>query len=102
MDLAEAEAIRDLIDAQTVGSARQAIRQLRGELSQQLKPLKEDLLNVIVILESALEFVEEIQKRPKRNIGNCRRLAVIRQSQTSWRIPSPTNVKRNRMPSGAP
>lgn len=59
MNLAEAEAIRDLIDAQTTASARQAIRQLRGEFSSQLQPLKDDLLNVIVILESALEFVED-------------------------------------------
>jgi tRNA modification GTPase len=59
MDLAEAEAIRDLIDAQTTASARQAIRQLRGELSNQLQPLKDDLLDVIVVLESALEFVED-------------------------------------------
>ena len=59
MDLAEVEAIRDLIDAQTTASARQAIRQLRGEFSNQLHPLKDDLLNVIVILESALEFVED-------------------------------------------
>lgn len=59
MDLAEAEAIRDLIDAQTTASARQAIRQLRGELSNQLQPLKDKLLDVIVILESALEFVED-------------------------------------------
>src|SRR5207237_1568072 len=33
MDLSQAEAIRDLIDAQTVASARQAIKQLRGDLS---------------------------------------------------------------------
>jgi tRNA modification GTPase len=59
MNLAEAEAIRDLIDAQTTASARQAVRQLRGEFSWQLQPLKDDLLNVIVILESALEFVED-------------------------------------------
>lgn len=59
MDLAEVEAIRDLIDAQTTASARQAIRQLRGEFSHQLQPLKDDLLNVIVVLESALEFVED-------------------------------------------
>src|SRR5205085_6446180 len=59
IDLAEAEAIRDLIDAQTTASARQAVRQMRGELSNQLQPLKDDLLNVIVILESALEFVED-------------------------------------------
>ena len=57
MDLTEAEAIRDLIDAQTVASARQAVRQLRGEFSHELQPIKDDLLDVIVILESALEFV---------------------------------------------
>ena len=43
MDLSEAEAIRDLIDAQTVASARQAVRQLRGELSRQLKPVTRTL-----------------------------------------------------------
>ena len=59
MDLAEAEAVRDLIDAQTVTAARQAVRQLRGEFSHELKPLKDDLLDVIVVLESALEFVED-------------------------------------------
>lgn len=59
MNLTEAEAIRDLIDSHTTASARQAIRQLRGEFSNQLQPLKDDLLNVIVILESALEFVED-------------------------------------------
>ncbi len=59
MDLAEAEAIRDLIDAQTTASARQAVRQMRGEFSHQLQPLKDELLDVIVILESTLEFVED-------------------------------------------
>jgi tRNA modification GTPase len=59
MNLAQAEAIRDLIDAQTVASARQSIKQLRGEFSNQLQPLKDDLLNIIVVLESALEFVED-------------------------------------------
>lgn len=59
IDLAEAEAIRDLIDAQTRGAARQAVRQMRGEFSHQLQPLKDELLNVIVVLESALEFVED-------------------------------------------
>ncbi|HTK38494.1 MAG TPA: tRNA uridine-5-carboxymethylaminomethyl(34) synthesis GTPase MnmE [Pyrinomonadaceae bacterium] len=59
MNLAQAEAIRDIIDAQTTASARQAVRQLRGEFSNQLQPIKDDLLNVIVVLESALEFVED-------------------------------------------
>lgn len=59
LNLSQAEAIRDLIDAQTVASARQAVRQLGGELSNRLQPLKDDLLNIIVILESTLEFVED-------------------------------------------
>lgn len=59
MDLSQAEAVRDLIDAQSVAAARQSVRQLRGELSHQLQPLKDDLLDVIVVLESALEFVED-------------------------------------------
>jgi tRNA modification GTPase len=59
MDLSEAEAIRDLIDAQTTASARQAVRQMRGEFSHQLQPIKDELLDVIVVLESALEFVED-------------------------------------------
>jgi tRNA modification GTPase len=59
MDLSQAEAIRDLIDAQSIASARQSVRQLRGELSHQLQPLKDELLDVIVVLESSLEFVED-------------------------------------------
>ena len=59
MNLTEAEAVRDLIDAQTTASARQAIRQLRGEFSHELQPIKDDLLDVVVVLESALEFVED-------------------------------------------
>lgn len=59
MNLSQAEAIRDLIDAQTIYAARQSVRQLRGEFSNQLQPVKDELLQVIVVLESALEFVED-------------------------------------------
>ncbi|MFN3419062.1 MAG: tRNA uridine-5-carboxymethylaminomethyl(34) synthesis GTPase MnmE [Pyrinomonadaceae bacterium] len=59
LDLSEAEAIRDLIEAGTAAAARQAIRQMRGEFSHRLSPIKERLLDVIVILESSLEFVED-------------------------------------------
>ncbi|HMQ03528.1 MAG TPA: tRNA uridine-5-carboxymethylaminomethyl(34) synthesis GTPase MnmE [Pyrinomonadaceae bacterium] len=59
IDLSEAEAIRDLIDSQTIASARQAVRQMRGEFSHQLQPKKDELLDAIVVLESALEFVED-------------------------------------------
>jgi len=59
MNLSEAEAIRDLIDAQTDAAARQATRQLKGEISHALQPLKDALLRIIVRLESSLEFVED-------------------------------------------
>jgi tRNA modification GTPase len=59
LKLAEAEAIRDLIDAQTDAALRQATRQLKGEISNELQPAKDELLRVIVRLESSLEFVED-------------------------------------------
>jgi tRNA modification GTPase len=59
MNLSQAEAIRDLINAQTDAAAVQAARQLRGELSIALQLSKEIILQIIVRLESALEFVED-------------------------------------------
>lgn len=59
LNLNQAEAIRDLINAQTKAAIRQATLQLRGELSILLQPLKDTLLDVIVPLESSLEFVED-------------------------------------------
>jgi len=59
LDLSQAEAIRDLINSQTEAAAQQAVRQLMGELSLRLQPLEEKLIEVIVLLESALEFVED-------------------------------------------
>jgi len=59
MNLSQAEAIRDLINAQTRAAAVQAKRQFRGELSEALQPSKHELIRVIVMLESAVEFVED-------------------------------------------
>lgn len=59
LNLSQAEAIRDLIDAQTHAAVRHAARQLGGELSARLQPIKDALLDIIVPLESALEFVED-------------------------------------------
>lgn len=59
LNLSQAEAIRDLIDAQTYAAARHAARQLGGELSARLQPIKDALLEIIVPLESSLEFVED-------------------------------------------
>jgi tRNA modification GTPase len=67
LNLAQAEAIRDLIAAQTEAAVKQASRQLNGELSNALGPFKEKLVEVIVLLESALEFVEDDLPAPRLN-----------------------------------
>ena len=59
LQLTEAEAIRDLIEARTEAALHQANRQLKGEISNIIQPAKEDLLEIIVRLESSLEFVED-------------------------------------------
>jgi tRNA modification GTPase len=59
LNLTQAEAIRDLIDAQTYSAVRHAARQVGGEFSARLQPLKDSLLEMIVPLESSLEFIEE-------------------------------------------
>ena len=65
INLAQAEAIRDLISAQTEAAVKQAARQMNGELSKTLSPFKEKLVEVIVLLESALEFVEDDLPAPR-------------------------------------
>ncbi|MFL6215212.1 MAG: tRNA uridine-5-carboxymethylaminomethyl(34) synthesis GTPase MnmE [Blastocatellia bacterium] len=59
IDLAQAQAVRDCINAQTEYQARVATRQLEGALSKRLMPIKEALVEVIVHLESSVEFVED-------------------------------------------
>jgi tRNA modification GTPase len=59
INLSQAEAVRDLINAQTESAIKQAASQLRGELSSYLQPVKDALLDIIVPLESSLEFVED-------------------------------------------
>jgi tRNA modification GTPase len=59
LNLTQAEAVRDLIDAQTSTAVRQAAKQLGGEFSARLQPFKKTLIEIIVPLESSIEFVED-------------------------------------------
>lgn len=74
INLSQAEAIRDLIDSQTLFAVKQSVKQLEGEVSNQLQPIKDNLLDVIVVLESALEFVED--DLPAYQIENISRRLV--------------------------
>lgn len=59
LDLAQAEAVRDLIDAATVYQARVAVQQLDGALSRRITPLKKQLLDLIALLEAGIDFAED-------------------------------------------
>lgn len=59
LDLTQAEAVRDLIDAQTLAQARQAASQLGGALSRRVQPVKGKLLELIALLEAGIDFAED-------------------------------------------
>lgn len=59
IDLPQAEAIRDLIDATTLYQARIAAQQAEGSVSRRLKPVKEQLLELIALLEAGIDFAED-------------------------------------------
>lgn len=59
MDLPQAEAVRDLIDATTLYQARIASQQTSGSVSRRLKPVKEGLLQLISLLEAGIDFAED-------------------------------------------
>lgn len=59
IDLAQAEGVRDLINAPTAWAARVAADQVRGGLSLRLGAIREQLVEIICSAEAALEFAEE-------------------------------------------
>ncbi len=59
LDLTQAEAVIDLINARTQASHRAALQQLDGALSRHLRALREQLLLVSVYLEAGIDFPEE-------------------------------------------
>ncbi len=59
MDLTQAEAVRDLIEAQTLAQARLAASQMGGALSQRVGPTKHALLELIALLEAGIDFAED-------------------------------------------
>jgi tRNA modification GTPase len=59
IDLTQAEAVRDLIDSQTLYQAQVAARQLDGALSKRLQPIKQKLIDLIAIMEAGIDFAED-------------------------------------------
>jgi tRNA modification GTPase len=59
LDLTQAEAVNDLIEASTLHQARVAARQLSGSLSRQIAPIKQQLIALIAALEAGIDFAED-------------------------------------------
>jgi tRNA modification GTPase len=59
LDLTQAEAVRDLIEAQTLTQARLAASQMGGALSRRVAPVKQSLVDLIALLEAGIDFAED-------------------------------------------
>ena len=59
LDLAQAESVADLIDANTSEAARSAMRSLRGEFSAAIHTLVDELIHLRMLVEAMLDFPEE-------------------------------------------
>jgi tRNA modification GTPase len=78
IDLTQAEAVRDLIDSQTLYQAKIAAQQLEGTLSKRLQPLKQKLVELIAALEAGIDFAEDdVSVLPDAAI--LERIAAVRQ-----------------------
>jgi len=59
IDLAQAEAVRDLIEAQTLYQAKVAAQQVGGSVARHIAPIKKDLVDLIALLEAGIDFAED-------------------------------------------
>jgi tRNA modification GTPase len=59
LDLTQAEAVHDLIEATTLHQARIAARQLGGSLSRHITPIKQQLIALIAALEAGIDFADD-------------------------------------------
>lgn len=59
IDLTQAEAVRDLIESQTLFQAKTAAQQLEGSLSRRVQPIKKMLVGLIATLEAGVDFAED-------------------------------------------
>jgi tRNA modification GTPase len=79
IDLPQAEAVRDLIEATTLYQARVAAQQVEGSVSKRIRPVKEQLVELIALLEAGIDFAEDdISVAPVAEI--LRRLDPIEQA----------------------
>jgi tRNA modification GTPase len=75
LDLAQAEAVHDLIAARTLDQARIAAQQMGGALARQVAPAKEALLHIIALLEAGMDFasgeLDDVDVVPTEQIAHA-------------------------------
>lgn len=77
MDLTQAEAVRDLIESQTLYQAKVAAQQLEGALSKRIAPIKKRLVELIALMEAGIDFAEDdVSVMPSEQI--LARIAEVR------------------------
>jgi tRNA modification GTPase len=92
IDLTQAEAVRDLIEAETLYQARIASEQMEGALSHRIQPIKQALVGLIAELEAGIDFAEDdIETMPATAIAVriaevARPLEAIARSFTYGRV----------------
>ncbi len=97
-DLAQAEAVADLINAETDNARQAALNQMRGGFSKEINHLREELIHFASLIELELDFGEEDVEFAKRD--DLRKLIVKIQSYLSSLIQSfdQGNVIKNGVP----
>ena len=79
IDLTQAEAVNDLIEARTLYQARVAAQQVEGAVSHRLAPVKKQLVDLISLLEAGIDFAEDdVSVLPAAEIGS--RMEPVEQS----------------------
>ena len=115
LDLSQAEAVCDLIDSGTQAAAAAAIRSLQGDFGKAVHALVEELTELRIYLEAALDFPEEEidflastemqQRAANLRMNSARLMANIKQGQLLrcllYTSPSPRDRQKSRMPSSA-
>jgi tRNA modification GTPase len=92
IDLTQAEAIADLIDAETRAGARLAMRSLAGEFSRRIEALRDAMIGLRLYVEAAIDFPEEeidflADDRVAQDLHSLiERLAQVRQSAEVGRV----------------
>jgi tRNA modification GTPase len=87
LDLTQAEAVHDFIEAQTLEQAKVARRQMEGALSKRVKPLKDSLVDLIAHLEAGIDFSDDDVAPPDSAglAGRARSLAAcLKELQRSY------------------